>query len=1163
MAEPSTAWAPARPNQQLVAQQRSAARSAGARATREQRLVALGQSMRTVWAGLPRPLLAVQTHFSRLEGTAAPAAWALTLGAWWAEGPAAAPVRRGGNHPGGATAVAQAAALVRAAQVTPLPSASRPSVPDAATTEATGVWAALADRDDLTGLPSTCTAWGRTRVAIGATVRLGAQDVVLLAPTAAAYGRLSLLLTQRLGGGAAAGWWEVLAGTGTAELIVLVQEAAVGARFAAAGARVHWRAGLRPVTGNPPFPPVAVPLLTHLDDDREAAPVLQAIRTRGTVAGSVSGATAAFADLRTLPAAYRGYEDQLTASAALRERAWQQPLDLATGRDSALHLPPMPPDRRHVDSDAELRRLAEAGIPERYGLTPPAAVRARLEHELEVIAGKRFASYILTVHAIVRGRRTCGRGSGASSLVVYLLGITNVDPLRWNLLFDRFLSPERFDPPDLDVDFAWDERDDVFSSILATFGDAHVAMVATHQHLSRHGALREAARAFGLPDAAITAMATRLEERRDFGRDHAGEDATTTLPPPWPAVLAVAARLTGLPRHCGVHCGGVVITVPPLATLVPVHPAAKQVADATVPGTLRAMPTIAWEKDGAEQFGLVKIDILGNRSLAVVRDCLADLAAVGRAPGPEWDPLTDEATRTLLARGDTMGCFYVESPAMRQLQAKVGDGSFDRLVVHSSIIRPAGMAFIRTYIARHHHLRRYGTLTLDEERAWYPHPVLKELLSESYGVLSYQEDVMLVAQRMAGFSIAEANRLRKALGRSDTAERLAELVGRFLAGCSALGVDPATSELIWRMISSFAGYSFAKAHSASYAVVSMQCAWLKAHQPAVFLARVIANEGGFYRRSAYVEEARRLGIAILAPCVVCGVWATVGGGEGARERGSEGAREKTGAGSAPATRGWLRLGLHCVSGLSRATADALVAARAASPFAGIGDFLRRSGCSADEAQALLEAGAFDRLLSELTSAQRAWAVAVALRSRSAGRRPAPGQQTIAWAEVVASDPFPPLLPALAPQELAVRRYRRLGALPEQHPLGLWTLSRRPALRLVEITQEWHGRWIAVVGQIITRKDVNAVYEEDDGQRTADMAFATLEDETGLLETTWFPETWLRHGLLLGRDEPLLLSGRIEVDVGVCSLVVDGACAASGFAASEGARERGSEVSSIR
>jgi DNA polymerase-3 subunit alpha/error-prone DNA polymerase len=835
-------------------------------------------------------------------------------------------------------------------------------------------------------------------------------------------------------------------------------------------------------------------------------------------------------DLRALPAAYRGYEDQLAASAVLRARAWQQPLDLATGRDRALHLPPMPPDRRHVDSDAELRRLAEAGIPERYGMAPPAAMRVRLEHELEVIAGKRFASYILTVHAIVRGRRTCGRGSGASSLVVYLLGITNVDPLRWNLLFDRFLSPERFDPPDLDVDFAWDERDDVLSSILATFGDAHVAMVATHQHLSRHGALREAARAFGLPDAAITAMAARLEERRDFGIDRDGDAATSALPAPWPAALAAAARLTGLPRHCGVHCGGVVITVPPLASLVPVHPAAKQVADAAVPGTLRAMPTIAWEKDGAEQFGLVKIDILGNRSLAVVRDCLADLAAVGRAPGPEWDPLTDDATRTLLARGDTMGCFYVESPAMRQLQAKVGDGSFDRLVVHSSIIRPAGMAFIRTYIARHHHLRRYGTLTPDEEREWYPHPVLQELLSESYGVLSYQEDVMLVAQRMAGFSIAEANRLRKALGRSDTAERLAELVGRFHAGCSAAGVAPATSELIWRMISSFAGYSFAKAHSASYAVVSMQCAWLKAHHPAVFLARVIANEGGFYRRSAYVEEARRLGIAILAPCVVSGVWATVGG--------------DAGAGSEPASRGWLRLGLHCVSGLSRATADAIVAARRSQPFAGITDLLRRSGCAADEAQALLDAGALEALAPASTPAQRAWTVALATTSKPPARTTR-GQQLIAWGVEAAGDPVPPPLPVSAHGDLARRRYARLGALSAAHPLSLWRLSQRPALRLRELTQEWHGRRIAVVGLIITRKDVNAVYEEDDGQRTADMAFATLEDETGLLETTWFPETWLRHGLLLGRDEPLLLSGRIEVDVGVCSLVVDSARSAVG------------------
>jgi DNA polymerase-3 subunit alpha/error-prone DNA polymerase len=1124
----STAWSPGRPNQQLVAAQRSDALRAPAEQRAHDALVDLGLRLRAAFAGAPTPLIAVQTHYSLLEGTASPKAWSTVLGAWLGVTAATPRDRRGGNFPAGVDAVARATALIdESTTVPPADEHTTPPRPDPLPDPLPDPpWALLAERDDLLSLPTAIEHWGR-RLMIGATVRFDGVDAVFLAPDAVAYRVLCQLLTARHHGLADDALLMHLPSDEIAALTVLVRCETTGQRFAASGARVWWRADVRPAPGDTPFPAVAVPLLSHIADDRAAAGVLMAMQRRGTVDRHTVGGTALI-DLLHMPQSYRGYEEQLARSAALRTQTWYVPSSNTNGR--GLHLPPLPPTLRGCDPDTELRRLAEAGIPRRYGHESP-DLRQRLEHELRVIADKGFAPYLLTVWSIAHKRRTCGRGSAASSVVVYLLGITNVDPLSAHLLFERFLAPERIDPPDVDIDFAWDERDGVFSEILRDFGDAHVGLVATHLHLHGDGALREAARAHGLGDAAITAMSQRLQDLARYGVDRAGQGRATlptAWPQPWPQILTAAAQLTGAPRHLGVHCGGVVITAQPLSSIVPVHPAAKHIPDPEAPAIQRAMPTIAWEKDGAEDLCLVKIDVLGNRSLAVIRDSIADLRAWGAFPAAYdhddvWSQETqrDPATRDLLRSGATMGCFYIESPGMRQLQAKVGSGDFDRLIVHSSIIRPAGMDFIRTYIARHHVLHD-PTLSDAEKQhriateRWYPHPALSRLLSESYGVLSYQEDVMVVAQELAGFTSADANQLRKALGRNDTAERLAALVDRFVGGCRARGVDDETIRLVWRMISSFAGYSFAKAHSASYAVVSFHCAWLKAHHPAVFLARVIANEGGFYSASAYAEEARRLGITILPPCVVHGDWHT----------------------RAVAARS-IRLGLQRVKGLGRAISDAIVRERSITPFAGVCDLLERTACDRDKAQALLDAGAFDVLLAGQAPAQRAWTTATAGR-RKRTLVPSGAQQCLVLDHGPVRDPVPPPLPAADEHANRWRRFRCLGVLPDAHPLHLWRIRYRPALRARDLTPAMAKERVRLVGIAITRKDVNAITrDENDPHKThvEDMAFVTLEDETALVETVWFPAVYRRHAVLLERGEPLLVTGVVDVDHGVVTLQI--------------------------
>ena len=771
------------------------------------------------------------------------------------------------------------------------------------------------------------------------------------------------------------------------------------------------------------------------------------------------------------------------------------------------HLPPSP----WPEADRELARLAREGLRARYGATASAAVHARLEHELTVIAAKHFAGYLLTVHDLAMGRRTCGRGSGASSLVVYCLGLTNVDPIRYQLLFERFLAPERMDPPDLDIDFPWDERDGVIAAALARYGRAHVAMVATHQTLSRWAALRDAARAFGIDDAAITAIRQQLVESARYGTQ-AG------LPTPWPAIISAARVIAGSPRHLGLHCGGIIITAPELRTLVPVHGAAKTIAGTPV-------PAIAWEKDGAEELGLVKIDLLGNRSLAVIRDCLADLAEDGvEIHERRWRPAEDPRTRALVASGGTMGCFYIESPAMRQLQAKVGSGDFDRLVVHSSIIRPAANRWIGEYVRRHHQVARTGS----HDPAWYPHPALQGLLSESYGVLSYQEDVMLVCQRLAGFGSREANTIRKALGRWDAPERLRALAPAFFAGCAANAVARPVADTVWDMISSFAGYSFCKAHSASYAMVSFQCAFLKAHYPAYFLARVVANQGGFYDTSAYLEEARRLGVELRGPCVLSSALAT----------------RREGAGA-------IRIGLQLVPGLRAEVAARIVATRTPRPPGALSELRRRCRAQHSDLLALHAAGALDALLAAASPAQRCWLVAAAGQEGGGGAAH-DGQQTIALAaeeDAEARDPPPPALPPIAARTLLRQRYATLGFLTAAHPLTLHDLPPR-RLRCADIGAELGGRQVTLIALAITRKQVvahsrgGAAGEEAAPPREEAMAFVTLEDESGLVETVWFPAVYRRCGVCLERSAPIRFSGRVLVEFGVVTVSVERAEALS-------------------
>ena len=771
-----------------------------------------------------------------------------------------------------------------------------------------------------------------------------------------------------------------------------------------------------------------------------------------------------------------------------------------------------------------LRARCEAGILHRYGRTPPAEVSARLDRELAIITEKGFADYFLLVEAITsRTPRICGRGSGAASIVSFLLGITNVDPVRHNLFFERFLSPERRDPPDIDVDFAWDERDQIQLDVLRENGaPVRAAMVANHVGFRARGAIHEVAKVYGLPAAEITNVTKRLSEYWGLTNhvdrlDGRPRFRDVDFEPPWPEILAIAVALEGHPRYLSVHAGGIVMVPDTLADHVPVEMAPKGV------------PIVQWEKDQVEDYGLVKMDLLGNRSLAVIRDAVA---AVRRSGGPDggpgpaidertWDPIDDAPTQALLARGDAIGVFYVESPAMRQLQRKAGVGDFEHLVIHSSMIRPAANRFIREY------LRRLKGGAYDPL-----HPALLHTLSETYGIMVYQEDVTKVSMELAGFTIAQGEALRKVLTKKRPVKPLRAYQEEFYEGATGRGVTRAVIDQVWEMILSFAGYSFCKPHSASYAMVSFRSAWLRAHHPAEFMAAVISNQGGYYQTFAYVSEAKRMGIQVLPPDV------------------NKSERHYTGRARE------MRVGLMQLKGLRAETLEALLEERRqGGKFGSFTELRNRVSVPPADTELLVKSGACDSIAQNRTRSELLWelyleegagagenpAGASAARAER-GRGQRPKGSSPAPAPQPGRAPMPELFPPQHPETPKAKAYdhatqlrhelETLGFLISAHPLEPYEQAMQGRGVLPARDLEMHvGRKVTILGWHVTSKLVHTKSDEP-------MEFVTFEDTTGLVDATFFPRTYERFCHLLTSTRPFLLTGRVEEEHGVSTLNVE-------------------------
>lgn len=566
----------------------------------------------------------------------------------------------------------------------------------------------------------------------------------------------------------------------------------------------------------------------------------------------------------------------------------------------------------NVYDDLELlRQKAFEGMLYRYGTTNKKAYR-RIEKELDIIERMGFCAYFLIASDIVdfamkQGFYHVGRGSGANSVVAYCLKITDVDPIELDLYFERFLNPKRSSPPDFDLDFSWRDRDKVIAYIFEKYGREHVALLGATVTFQDNSLCRELGKVFGLPKGEIDQMERNPKE---FAQQYfIGQQ-----------ILSFAERLHDFPCQRSIHAGGVLITENPITDF------------AALDLPPKGFPTTQYDMYSAEKVGLDKMDILSQRGIAHIRDAVE---MVERNRGVRIDIhqinalKQDEMIRRQLLKAETCGCFYIESPAMRGLLRKLCCSDYKTLVAASSIIRPgvAKSGMMREYVNRFHH----------PETVDYKHPILKELLAETYGVMIYQEDVLKVGHYFAGLDLAEADVLRRMMGHKmrDKSE-FEEVKQRFFDNCKAKDYPDDLVLELWRQIESFSGYSFSKAHSASYAVESYQSLYLKSHYPLEFQVAVINNFGGFYQTWFYFNEARRMGAKIHLPCVNRSSYLTTLNGR------------------------TIFMGFVHLQGLEQHFVEHFLAEREArGPFAGLEDFMARVPFTLEQLVLLIRGGAFD------------------------------------------------------------------------------------------------------------------------------------------------------------------------------------------------------------
>ncbi len=716
---------------------------------------------------------------------------------------------------------------------------------------------------------------------------------------------------------------------------------------------------------------------------------------------------------------------------------------------------PLPPIAGETTPREKLRELVEQGIERRYPAGIPDDIRAQTEHELELINRLDYASYFLTIWEIVwfaRGQDILcqGRGSAANSVVCYLLGITAINPVEMGLLFERFISAERNEPPDIDVDFEHERREEVIQHVYEKYGRHHAAMVCEVISYRGRSALRDVAKAMSIPEPQIDALAKQLTQWSDASDVTLQTWNAAGVEGPSPEIAAHVIRLTrellGFPRHIGIHVGGFVITRSRLDGIAPIEPA-----------TMKGRTVLQWDKDDLSLLNLLKVDVLALGMLTMLRKTFPMMAQYDPGAPQELADVPREAPQTyeMIRRADTVGVFQIESRAQMSMLPRLKPTNFYDIVISIAIVRPGPIqgGMVHPFIKR-----RDGRETVS-----YAHESLKPVLSKTHGVILFQEQAMRVAIVAAGFSAGEADQLRRAMTHKRSIEKLEAFRPRLFAGMEKMGISGAYAEEVHKQLRGFSGYGFPESHSASFAILAYASSWIKCHHPATMAAALLNSQPmGFYAPHTILEDAKRHGVEVRGIDVATSDW------DCTLEGPTPGVPVKTGE------KPVVRIGLRYVKGLPERHGRAVVEAR---PFASLDELMRRSRIPRRSAELLASADALRSF--EVTRREALWTVLAT---------EAPGGDDLFAGAIPSGDPQV-ALPARSEAEEIIADFAETGVSGRAHVMSTVRPHLAPAiLSAVQVNAARAGQRVTTAGLVLVRQRP---------ETASGILFVSLEDETGI------------------------------------------------------------------
>jgi len=781
-------------------------------------------------------------------------------------------------------------------------------------------------------------------------------------------------------------------------------------------------------------------------------------------------------------------------------------LTLSLGRAKLPQFWPIP---ESYTSASFLKTLCMDGLLLRYGNQPRwlqeppyrQQIEQRLEYELGVIERMGYSDYFLIVWDFIRFAKERkiavgpGRGSSAGSLVAFTLSITDVDPIKYNLIFERFLNPERVSMPDIDIDFDDERRDEVIHYVAAKYGEEHVAQIITFGTMAAKAAIRDVGRVMNvsfqevdraakqIPNGVGMTIASALQQSAQLRAAYEQQEATRQL-------IDMAMKVEGMPRHSSTHAAGVVIASQPLTDFTPLQYGSEQ------------LPLTQYSMEHLESIGLLKMDFLGLRTLSILE---RSHRWVEKLHGKSIDFNTisddDPATYELLGRGETTGVFQLESPGMRRVLKEMKPSNFEDIVSVLALYRPGPMEFIPKYIEGKH-----GQINVE-----YPHDELRHILQDTYGIIVYQEQIMQIASHMAGFSLGEADLLRRAVSKKKR-EVLDEERTHFVKGSLQMGYDERTANDVYDMIVRFADYGFPRAHAVAYAVLAFRTAWFKTHYPSIFMASMLASVAGNMQKTAqYVDECRRMGIKVLPPNV-----------------------NESHLNFAPAQAA-IRFGLSAIKNVGTQAIESIVKGRQEGPYESLLDFCKRVDLRVVNKrvlESLILAGAFDGLEGHRAQLFAVLDDCLETVTKWKKERDELQLELFGFEEIQNWDVELPTIRPFTKHEQLEHEYELLGMYLTGHPLDelLAAIEGASTDQLVELYEKEDGTNAVVPVRIASLRS----FVSKSGQA---MAFAEVEDTLVRLEAVIFNKIWSKHGQLLSKDKLALMLVELQKQEEELKLVV--------------------------